>query len=318
MGIFTALADFIVFSLLQMTPDAHLTHAVHFFVEDVVKILCLLYLVAGIVSFFRSWLSPDKIRAALEGKPKFIAYFLAVLLGAITPFCSCSSIPLFIGFVEAGVPFGVAMAFLITSPMINEIALVVFAGVVGWKMALIYAGTGMLIGMLGGFMMERMGFEKYVKEMTDETRPHSKPLAHYENLWERFKDAFQRSWNIVCFVWLYVVIGVAVGAALHGFVPEEVFAKYAGADNIFAVPLAVLMGMPLYANTTGVIPVAEALLGKGVPLGTVLAMMMSVVALSMPEIVILRTVLRRRFLVYFVAFMGCAFIAVGYFYNALL
>jgi uncharacterized protein len=317
MKFFTILADYICFDLLDLERQTHLTEALHFFIEDVTKILFLLFVMTTIVSFFRSKLNSEKIRNYLEGKPKWMAYILAVVLGALTPFCSCSSIPLFIGFVEAGIPFGITMAFLITSPMINEIAIVIFASVVGWKLATIYVMTGMVIGLVGGILMEKLGLEKYVESYVYNIKVGKVSIKEnlITNLKDRISYALEYSWEIIRKVWLYVMVGIGIGALLHGFVPEAFFAKYAGADNIFAVPLAVLIGIPLYANATGIIPIAEALIDKGVPIGTVLAMMMSVVAISLPEMIILRKVLKARLLIYFALYLLLAIIIVGYFYN---
>lgn len=317
LNIFKILADYVTYDLAGMEAGTHLSDALHFFVEDVTKIFFLLFAMTTTVSFFRSKLKPEKVRAYLEGKPKWLAYILAVVLGAITPFCSCSSIPLFIGFVEAGIPFGVTMAFLITSPMINEIAILVFASVVGWQLTGVYIATGLVIGLTGGLLMDKLGLEKYVEGYVYDIRMGKTSIA--ENGITTFKDrilyAFSYTKDILKKIWIYIIIGIGIGAFLHGYVPQEFLAKYTSADNIFSVPLAVILGIPLYANATGIIPVAEALLDKGVPIGTVLAMMMSVVAISLPEMIILRKVLKPQLLIYFTAFMFFAFIAVGYLYN---
>ena len=314
---FTLLANYITYNLLSMNAETHLAKALHFFIEDVTKIFFLLTAMTTIVSFFRSKLNPEKVREYLEKKQKWLAYIMAVVLGAVTPFCSCSSIPLFIGFVEAGIPFGVTMAFLITSPMINEIAILVFASAVGWQLAGIYVITGMSIGLVGGILMEKLGLVKYVKGYVYDIRMGKASIA--ENTISTFKERIAYAWDyskdIIKKIWLYIIIGIGIGAFLHGFVPQEFFAKHTSADNFFAVPLAVIMGIPLYSNATGIIPIAQALLGKGVPIGTVLAMMMSVVAISLPEMIILRKVLKVRLLAYFALFLFIAFISVGYLYN---
>lgn len=314
---FKLLADYITYNIAGMPIDTHLSHALHFFIEDVTKIFFLIALMTTIVSFFRSKLKPEKVRAYLEGKPKWLAYILAVVLGAITPFCSCSSIPLFIGFVEAGIPFGVTMAFLITSPMINEIAILVLASAVGWKLTCVYIATGLTIGIAGGVLMEKLGLEKYVEGYVYDIRMGKVPIAEstINTFKERMAYAFNYTKDVIKKIWLYIVIGIGIGAFLHGYVPEEFLAEYTSADNFFSVPLAVILGIPLYSNATGIIPIAEALLSKGVPIGTVLAMMMSVVAISLPEMIILRKVLKPQLLIYFTAFMFFAFIIVGYLYN---
>ena len=227
------------------------------------------------------------------------------------------SLDLFIGFVEAGIPFGVNMAFLITSPMINEIAIVVLASVVGWQLAAIYVITGMTIGLIGGFLMEKLGFEKYVEGYVYNTC--SCKMTRSQNHISGFKDRLSYAWsyttNIIGKIWPYIILGIGIGAVLHGFVPIEFFTKYAAANNFLAVPIAVILGIPLYSNASGVIPIAEALLDKGVPIGTVLAMMMSIVAISLPEMIILRKVLKSRLLAYFSLFLLIAFTTVGYLYN---
>lgn len=318
MKIFTDLADYLTYDIFLMAKGNELTSSVRFFIEDITKIFFLLFAMTTIVSFFRSKLDAAKVRQYLEGKPKWLAYLLAVLLGAVTPFCSCSSIPLFIGFIEAGIPFGVTMAFLITSPMINEIAMVVFASVVGTELAVVYVITGMAIGLVGGLLMEKLGLEKHVVGYV--SKPCCKKKQQQANvaittLKQRIAYALNYSLGIFKETWIYIVIGIGIGAFLHGFVPQEFFAKYASADNIFAVPLATLLGIPLYSSATGVIPIAEALLNKAVPVGTVLAMMMSVVAISLPEMIILRRVLKVRLLAYFALYLFIAFICVGYLYN---
>ncbi len=320
LSVFTKLADFITYSLLGLVSNDRIADAVHFFVEDVTKIFILLLIMTMVVSLFRTKLNPEKVRDYLNGKPKWLAYFLAVLLGAITPFCSCSSIPLFIGFIEAGIPFGVTMSFLITSPLINEVAVIVLASTIGIKFAIIYLITGMILGLFGGLVMEKLGFEKYVEDYVYKIRMgnQNSPQPEKITVWQRISMAWDYSREIINRVWIYIIIGVGLGAFLHGFVPADFFAKYAGENNIFAVPFAALVGIPLYSNATGVIPIAEALLTKGVPIGTVLTMMMSVVAISLPELIILRKVLKPRLLVYFAGMLFLMFVIVGYFYNAIM
>ena len=332
MQIFVKLADVVVYNWIGLSADTHLGEALHFFVEDVAKIFFLLFAMVTLVSFFRSYLDSDKIRNYLEGKPKWIAYILAVLLGAVTPFCTCSSIPLYIGFVEAGIPFGVTMAFLITSPMINEVAMAVFVGVVGVKVTSIYIATGMMVGLVGGILMDKLGLSKYIEEYAkkdinkcccksdnaeaEEVKSKVAPTKEMHSFKERCKYALAYSWDIFSSVWHFIVIGIGIGAFLHGYVPEEFFIKYTSTDNLFAVPVAILLGIPLYSSATGVIPIVEALLGKGVPIGTALVMMMSVVAISLPELVILRKVMKVKLLGYFVGYIFIALMVVGYLYNA--
>ncbi len=314
--IFAKLADWVTHDLLQIAPQTHLAEAVHFFIEDTAKIFFLLTTLMLLVGFFRSWISPEKVRHWLDGKPMLLAYFLAVTLGAITPFCSCSSIPLFIAFLGTGIPLGVTMAFLITSPMVNEVAAILFGEAIGWQFTLAYVGTGMVTGMVGGAIIDCLKIERWVEPFVfqinvpkDGIEERKLTLKHRLNhAWGETKDILQR-------VWLYVLIGVGVGAAIHGFVPQEWFIAHAGKDNLFAVPMAVIMAVPLYSNVTGVVPVAEVLISKGLPVGTTLAFIMSTVAISLPELVILRKVLKVQMLAFFVAYLALAFVIVGYVFN---
>ena len=316
---FTQIADTITSSLLSLEKETHLGQVVHFFIEDILKIFVLLFLITTIVSFFRSHLHSEKVRDYLNGKPKWIAYIFAVILGAVTPFCSCSSIPLFIGFVEAGIPFGITMAFLITSPMINEVAMIVLGADIGWKLAGIYILTGMSIGLLGGLFMEKMKWGKYIEDYVFDIKMGKlKNKSQKMNWKDRVFYALDYSKDIIKKIWIYIFIGVGIGAFIHGFIPQDFFTKYTSKENVFAVPLAVLLGIPLYSNATGIIPIAKALLLKSVPVGTVLAMMMSIVAISFPELIILRKVLKVRLLIYFVLFLLFAFTVVGYLYNFIL
>jgi len=317
--IFKQLADFVTFDLLGMTAGSSLGAAVHFFVEDVVKIFVLLIVVVYAIGFFRAMLSPERVRKVVGGRSRFVSYPLAVGLGALTPFCSCSSVPLFIGFLEAGIPLGVTMAFLIASPMINEVAVVVLAATLGWKIAALYVGAGLVTGLLGGLLIEMLKVERWVEEYVWKIQMGETVIQKINtNLKSRLVYAQEQVKEIVGRIWAYVLIGVGIGAVLHGFVPQEFFVKYASSDNFFAVPMAVVAGIPLYSNATGVIPVVEALIGKGVPIGTTLALMMSVAAISLPEMIILRKVIKLPLIATFIGFLFIAFVAVGYLFNALL
>lgn len=316
LAIFTILADLITYRLLGIAPDTHLAEAIHFFVEDTTKIFFLLALLMLIVGFLRSWLSPEKVRHWLDGKPKIIAYLLAVTLGAVTPFCSCSSIPLFIAFLSSGIPFGVTMAFLITSPMVNEVAAILFGETIGWHFTLAYVATGMITGIAGGALIDALKLEKWVEPFVFQVQIPDTALNEPRlDLRQRLAHAWDETADILKRVWLYVLIGVGVGAGIHGFVPQAWFIAHAGADNLFAVPLAVVVAVPLYSNVTGTIPVAQVLIAKGLPVGTTLAFIMSTVAISLPELVILRKVLKVRMLAFFVAYLALAFIVVGYLFN---
>jgi uncharacterized membrane protein YraQ (UPF0718 family) len=315
---FGLLADAVTYQLLGLTPGTRVADALHFFVQDVTKIFVLLVTVIFVMGLFRSYLSPERVRKAMEGRSRWAAYALAVTLGAVTPFCSCSSVPLFIGFVEAGVPVGATMAFLIASPMINEVAVVLLLGILGWKFTALYIAAGLSVGIAGGALIDGLGLQRWVEEYVWKIRvgDGGEPGIG-RSLAARLGYARSQVEEIVGRIWLYVLAGVGVGATLHGFVPETFFAQYAGASNPLAVPLAVAAGVPMYSNASGVIPVAEALLAKGVPVGTVLALMMSVVALSLPEMIILRKVLKPSMLGFFAGYLAVAFVTVGYVFNVL-
>lgn len=314
--IFTHLADWMAYSLFSLEKGTKLADAVHFFIEDTTKIFFLLALMIYIIGFGRSFVSPEKVRVWLTGKSRFTGYVLAALLGAITPFCSCSSVPLFIAFLSAGIPLGVTMAFLITSPLVNEVAVVLLGEALGLQFTISYVGTGIALGIIGGFIIDTLKLDKWVEPYVWNIKMPTPQSAEEAKGWGwREKYARGEAVDIIKRVWLYVLIGVGLGAGLHGYVPQEWFMEYAGADNIFAVPLAVLVGIPLYSNATGIIPVAEVLLNKGVPIGTILAFIMSIVAISLPELLILRKVLKPQMLVFFVAFLFFAFVGVGYSFN---
>jgi uncharacterized membrane protein YraQ (UPF0718 family) len=316
--VFTWMADRLTFGALGLDAATRLGAAVHFFIEDVTKIFALLVTVIFVMGLFRSALSPARVRTYLEGRSRWAAYFMAVGLGAVTPFCSCSSVPLFIGFVEAGIPLGATMAFLIASPMINEVAVALLLTLLGWKLTALYVATGLVVGVLGGSLIDGLGLERWVEDYVWKIRVGAATTtARHGSMRERVVFAWGEVSEIVGRIWMYVLLGVGLGAALHGFVPQDFFARWAGAGNPLAVPLAVIAGVPMYANATGIIPVAEALLGKGVPVGTVLALMMSVVALSLPEMIILRKVLKARMLGVFAGYLALAFVTVGYLFNAI-
>lgn len=312
--VFTTLASFVTYELLNLGQESHLAEAVHFFIEDTTKIFFLLSALMLIVGFFRSWVSPEKVRLWLDGKPRMFAYILAVLLGAITPFCSCSSIPLFIAFLSSGIPLGVTMGFLITSPMVNEVAAILFGEAIGWNFTFAYVFVGMITGIVGGALIDALRLEKWVEPFVFEAHvPDSTFDEPKLTLNKRLSLAWDETADILRRVWLYVLIGV--GAGIHGFIPQEWFIEHAGVDNLFAVPLAVIMAVPLYSNVTGTIPIAEVLIAKGLPVGTTLAFIMSTVAISLPELVILRKVLKLQMLVFFVLYLALAFMVVGYGFN---
>jgi hypothetical protein len=278
-----------------------------------------------LISFFRAKLDTNKLKVYLENKPKWIAYLLAVCLGAITPFCSCSSIPLFIGFIEAGIPFGVVMAFLITSPMINEVAVPILWTNVGTVVTVTYVMTGMIVGVLGGLFMDKMGFKKHLQDhlinKEEKTVEESGSCScscsakKEKTFTYEVKYAYNYTKDTIRTIFPYVIFGIGVGALIHGYVPEQFFINHVSKDNLFAVPMAVLLGIPLYTDAIGIIPVAQVLLEKSVPIGTVLAMMMSVVAISLPEMILLKKVFKTKLVIYFALTLLFMFIFVGYLYN---
>jgi len=320
--VFQWLGDWVAFQLLGLEDSSHLGGAVQFFVMDVVKIFVLLLLIIYVMGLLRAFMTPEKIRDTVRGKPKWLARSLAILLGSVTPFCSCSSVPLFIGFVEAGIPLSITYAFLIASPMINEVAVAVLVGVVGWGIALLYVVAGMVVAYVGSVIMEwfktERWMEAYVWKIHSAQSVGSKE-KHSMTLKERHEFALHEVKEIVGRIWKWVVIGVAVGAAFHGYVPQAWVAEnLAGEAHWWSVPAAVLLGVPLYSNATGVIPIAEAMLAKGVPLGTTLALMMSIAALSLPEMLILRKVIRWPALAIYASVLAIAFMLVGWGFNLLL
>jgi uncharacterized membrane protein YraQ (UPF0718 family) len=286
-------------------------------IMDITKIFFMLIIIIYLMGLLRAMMSPERVREYVRGKPKWLARSLAILLGAVTPFCSCSSVPLFIGFVEAGIPLGVTFSFLIASPMINEVAVVILIGILGWKLAALYVAAGLLVAYVGGVIMERFKPEQWVEDYVWKIQMGEANIAKADtSLVGRHRFAIQEVKEIVGRIWKWVFIGIALGALFHGFVPEQwVVEHLGGSDNWFAVPAAVLLGVPLYANATGVIPLAEAMLFKGVAVGTTLALMMSVAALSLPEMIILRKVIRWPALAIYAGVLAVSFTLVGWGFN---
>jgi hypothetical protein len=313
---FEALGDVVAFRLLGLAPTSHAGAAVQFFVMDVAKIFALLVVVIYVMGLLRTLLSPERVRALVRGRPDWQARGVAVGLGALTPFCSCSSVPLFIGFVEAGIPLGVTFSFLIASPMINEVAAVILVGILGWKLAALYIGAGLVVAWFGGIIMQRFRPERWVEDYVWKIRMGEAAASRPDtSLRGRHRYALGEVREILRRIWKWVFIGIGVGALFHGFVPAEWVVEHLGDGQWFAVPAAVLVGIPLYSNATGVIPVAEAMLGKGVAVGTVLALMMSIAALSVPEMLILRKVIRWPALALFAAVLAVSFVLVGWGFN---
>jgi hypothetical protein len=313
-------ANWLVFGALGMTAGSRLASAIAFFVYEAPKVLMLLLLVVFGVGIVRSFFTPERTRRLLAGRRQTMGNVLGSLLGVVTPFCSCSAVPLFIGFVTTGVPLGVTFSFLIAAPMINEVALVLLFGLFGWKVAGLYLGTGLVIAMVAGWVIGRLRLEGWVEGWVYASVPAASPAGHEERLrWtERLvlgRDAVK---DIVGRVWPYVLAGIAVGAGIHGYVPEQLMASIMGKGAWWSVPLAVLIGIPMYSNAAGIIPVVQALLEKGAALGTVLAFMMSVIGLSLPEVVILRKVLKLPLIATFVGVVGAGILVVGYLFNIVL
>ncbi len=315
---FDVLANLIVYQWLGLDPASHSAAALHFFIMDTVKIFVLLVVIIYVMGLLRALLSPERVRNYVRGKPKWLARSLAILLGAVTPFCSCSSVPLFIGFVEAGIPLGVTFSFLIASPMINEVAVVLLAGILGWQVTLMYVAAGLTVAYVGGALMERFKAERWVEEYVWKIHMGEVAIPQADtSLRGRHNFALTEVKEIVGRIWKWVIIGIAVGALFHGYVPAQWVTEHLGGDDWYTVPAAVLLGVPLYSNATGVIPIAEALLGKGVALGTTLALMMSIAAISLPELLILRKVIKWQGLALFTAILAIAITLVGWGFNLL-
>lgn len=313
---FERLGNLAAYDLLGLAPGSAPGDAVQFFIMDVAKIFVLLVAVIYVMGLLRALLSPERMRAFVCGRPDWQARGLAVTLGALTPFCSCSSVPLFIGFVEAGIPLGVTFSFLIASPMINEVAAVILVGILGWKLAALYVAAGLLVAWFGGIAMQAFRPERWVEDYVWKIRMGQTGAVERDNsLLGRHRYAVAEVKEILGRIWRWVLIGIGVGALFHGFVPEDWVTAHLGGDAWYTVPAAVLLGIPLYSNATGVIPVAEAMLGKGVAVGTTLALMMSVAALSLPEMLILRKVIRWPALALFAGVLAIAFTLVGWGFN---
>lgn len=311
-------ADYITYTMLGLEPGARLADALNFFIYDTIKIFLLLAVIIFIVSFIRSYFPPERTKRILSHKREFIGNILAALLGIVTPFCSCSAVPLFIGFVEAGVPLGVTFSFLISSPMVNEVAIVLLWGLFGWKIAAIYMGTGLVVAVLAGFIIGKLKLEKWVEEYVYKIKACQGQEVFTQLFRERLQYARSNTADILKKVWLFVILAIGIGGFIHGYVPQDFLVRYAGPQNPFAVPVAVALGVPLYSNAAGVIPIVYALMEKGLSVGTVLAFMMAVTALSLPEMIILRKVLKMPLLAVFAGIMAVTITAVGYLFNSIL
>jgi uncharacterized membrane protein YraQ (UPF0718 family) len=310
------LTDWFVNDLLKLTAGKHLTETLRFFIFEVPKVLMLLVLIIFGVGIVRSYFTPERTRRALEGKSLFTGNVLASILGIVTPFCSCSAIPLFLGFVESGIPLGVTFSFLIAAPMINEVAVILLFGMFGWKVATIYITTGLVVAITAGWVIGKLHLEKYVESWVYEVKAgHGEDREDKIRFSDRIESGYAAVKEIVGKVWIYIIIGIAVGAAAHGYVPENFMAGLMGKATWYSVPLSILIGVPLYSNAAGIIPIVSVLIEKGVPLGTALAFMMAVIGLSLPEMIILRKVLKLRLIGIFVGVVSAGIVIVGYLFN---
>ena len=311
-------SNWLTYAVLGLPRNGHLSNAIAFFIFETPKVLLLLVLVVFGVGIIRTFFTPERTRGLLAGKRESAGNVLAALLGTVTPFCSCSAVPLFIGFVTAGVPLGVTFSFLISAPMVNEIAVVLLFGLFGWKVAGLYVGTGLLIAMISGWAIGRLRMEKHVETWVWEMQTDGGIEDSVLSWDERIQSGISAVREIVGKVWPYVVVGIAVEAWIHGYVPENFLASIMGKEAWWSVPLAVLIGIPMYSNAAGIIPVVQALLEKGAALGTVLAFMMAVIALSLPEMVILRKVLKPALIGTFIGVVGVGILIVGCLFNLLI
>lgn len=313
------MADYIVYNLLNLSAKSNLATSLHFFIYDTIKIFILLLVISFVVGIIKSFFTPENTRKYLTGKHTGVGNVLAAMLGIVTPFCSCSACPLFIGFVEAGIPLGVTFSYLIAAPMINEVAIILLWGLFGINVTGIYILSGLIIAIIGGMIIGMFNLEKYIEPFVFQTK--AKACCSGENaitFKDRIDEAKESAWSIFKKTWIFIVVGVGIGAFIHGYVPTGLLVKYAGINNPFAVPLAVLLGVPLYANVAGVLPITEVLVKQGLPIGTVLAFTMAVTAISLPEMLILRRVLKLPLLGIFVAILTTAIIFTGYLFNFIL
>ena len=311
--------DWFIDIVLGMTKGAHLTEALRFFIFEFPKVLLLLILIIFFVGILRSYFTAERTRKALEGKKTFTGNIMASMLGIVTPFCSCSAIPLFLGFVESGVPLGVTFSFLIAAPMINEVAVILLYGMFGWKVAAIYIGTGLAIAIIAGWIIGKLKLEHWVEEWVYATKVGSGDTEEDKITFShRITMGYDAVKEIVGKVWVYVALGILVGAGVHGYVPQEYMASLMGKSAWYSVPLSVLIGIPLYSNAAGIVPIVAVLIEKGASLGTALAFMMSVIALSLPEMIILKKVLKLPLILTFIAIVGCGIMIVGFLFNAIM
>ena len=313
-------ADWLIYNVFGIAKDSSLGSALNFFIFDTIKIFILLLIIIYAITFIRSFFPPEKTRKILAKNKEsaFIGHILAALLGIVTPFCSCSAVPLFIGFVEAGVPLGVTFSYLIAAPMVNEVALGLLYGLFGWKIALIYIASGEIIAIVSGIILGKMKLEKYVEGYVYEIKVNADLDLPDPTMKERLVDSWNFTRDLIKKIWIYVIIGIAIGGVMHGWIPAGALAKYAGKDNPFAVFIAVVIGVPLYSNAAGVIPLVSELTRAGVATGTALSFMMAVTALSLPEMILLRRVLKPKLLAIFISIVGLGIVFTGYMFNFLI
>ncbi|PKN72417.1 MAG: hypothetical protein CVU50_07550 [Candidatus Cloacimonetes bacterium HGW-Cloacimonetes-3] len=316
-GWWDAITKWMVYSLFGMDEANHWASALQFFLFDTIKIFILLSVIIVVITYIRSYFPPERTKAILAKRKgsTFVGHIMAALLGIVTPFCSCSAVPLFIGFVEAGIPLGVTFSYLIAAPMVNEVALGLLYVLFGWKIALIYVISGELIAIISGMIIGRLKLERYVEDKVWQMKVGAATEMATPSQKERLQDAWSFTWELLKKIWIYVVIGIGIGGIMHGWVPANALAHLAGKGNPFAVLVAVLVGIPLYANAAGVIPLVSELTRAGVAMGTSLAFMMAVTALSLPEMILLRRVLKPRLLMIFIAIVGSGIVFTGYLFN---
>ncbi|MDP8266362.1 MAG: permease [Candidatus Aceula meridiana] len=308
--------DWFVYSLLKLNPESHLTGAIHFFLYDTVKIFLLLFVMISVLGFFRSFLDQQRLKRWLT-QQKIFSNFYAALFGALTPFCSCSSIPIFLSFVRIGIPVGVMFSFLITSPLINEYLVVLMLGFFGWKITVLYVASGMTIGVLVGILAGKMNLERYLEKDIIGNEGGEEKQPTYNSIRERVRFGLDESISILKKLWIWILVGVGIGAVIHNYVPREVILSVINKTGIFSVPLATALGVPMYGSCAAIVPIAVALFRKGVPLGTALAFMMAISALSFPEAVILRRAMKLKLIAIFFGITTLGIIFTGYLFNFL-
>lgn len=318
-----SLADWLIYSVFGISAETHLGTALNFFVYDTLKILILLFIIVFLMGIVNTYFPIEKLKDYLNRKKLYgLEYVLASIFGAITPFCSCSSVPLFIGFVQGGIPLGVTFAFLITSPLVNEVAIAMFIGLFGWKTTLIYAGTGILLGTIGGWLLGKFKLENllsgWVKKILEYKTQQAKYAEEKLSFYQRLPEITQSAWNIVKSVLVYVIIGIAIGATMHGYVPENFFGQYLGSGEWWTVPVAVILSVPMYANAAGIVPVIQVFVAKGVPLGTAIAFMMGTVGLSIPEATLLKKVMTMKLIMIYFGVVTLFIMLSGFLFNMLL